>query len=139
MRDNEVPQDNNVTLAGERKAIYALNGDGEYTIVGSTGSKVEETVTVQAINELLRLRDECRDHVEAGLASTLEYHMYACRMDLITLAQSVGMFGWRVRRHLKPSVFARLNQKTLALYADALGISTEALQFLPPITEQSND
>ena len=105
MRKDEVPQEHNSTLQGVRKALYAVDENGHYTVVASSGSKVEETVTTQAINELLRQRDECREQVEAGLASPLEYHMYDRRMDLLTLAQSVGMFSWRVRHHLKPTCF----------------------------------
>jgi hypothetical protein len=132
MRKDEVPQEDNSTLSGGRKAVYAVGEDGHYAIVTSTGSKVEETVTTQAINELLRQRDECRARVEAGLSSPLEYHMYDRRMDLVTLAQSVGMFAWRVRYHLKPKVFPRLSKKLLQRYAEALGLPMEILGSLPP-------
>jgi hypothetical protein len=139
MRKDEVPQENNSTLSGGRKAVYAIGEDGHYGIVASTGSKVEETVTTQAINELLRQRDECRLRVEAGLASPLEYHMYDRRMDLVTLAQSVGMFAWRVRHHLKPRVFPRLRHKLLQRYAEALGLPLETLCSLPPQQNNAND
>lgn len=132
MRKDEVPQEDNRTLSGNRKAVYALGEDGHYTVVSSTGSKVEETVTTQAINELVRMRDECRERVQAGLSSPLEYHMYDRRMDLLTLAQSVGMFSWRVRHHLKPKVFPRLRHSLLQRYADALGLTVEQLVSLPP-------
>lgn len=139
MRQDEVPQENNSTLSGGRKAVYAVGEDGHYGIVTSTGSKVEETVTTQAINELLRQRDECRVRVEAGLASPLEYHMYDRRMDLVTLAQSVGMFSWRVRYHLKPKVFPTLRQKLLERYAEALGLPMETLSSLPPQQSSANE
>lgn len=131
MREDEVPQENNSTLQGVRKAVYAIDENGHYNIVTSTGSKVEETVTTQAVNELLRQRDDCRERVEIGIASPLEYHMYDRRMDLQTLAQSVGMFSWRVRYHLRPSVFSRLNQRLLSRYAEALGLSIETITSLP--------
>ncbi|MEN8168691.1 MAG: hypothetical protein ABFS08_00530 [Pseudomonadota bacterium] len=132
MHKDEVPQEDNSTLSGGRKAVYAVGEDGNYAIVTSTGSKVEETVTSQAINELHRLRDESRERVEAGLASPLEYHMYDRRMDILTLAQSVGMFTWRVRYHLKPKVFPKLRRNLLKCYAEALGLSTETLGSIPP-------
>jgi hypothetical protein len=139
MRKDEVPQENNSTLSGGRKAVYAIGEDGHYGIVASTGSKVEETVTTQAINELLRQRDECRARVAAGLASPLEYHMYDRRMDLVTLAQSVGMFTWRVRYHLKPKVFPSLGDKLLNRYAEALGLPINALGSLPPDNGSANE
>jgi hypothetical protein len=137
MKLDEVPQENNATLAGERKLVYALGDSGRYTGIASSGSKVEETVTCQAIEEFHRLRDEVRSRVTAGSASTLEYHMYALRMDPATLAQSVGMFGWRVRHHLKPAVFPSLKPKLLQRYADVLGLSVAELFVLPP--EDSTD
>ncbi len=129
MEKDQVPQEGNVTLRGERKAVYALGEDGHYTLVPSAGSKVEETVTTQALAEFVRLRDEARERVNAGQASPS--HMYDKRMDPPTLAQSVGFFTWRVRRHLKPKSFRRLRPAQLQRYADALGIEPETLTTLP--------
>ncbi len=131
MELDQVPQEENTTFGGERKAVYALDKDGHYTVVPSTGSKMEETVTTQALAEFVRLREEARERITAGLASPLEYHMYDKRMDPLTLAQSVGVFAWRVRRHLKPKPFRRLSAKLLARYAEALGIDTKTLIALP--------
>jgi len=131
MKLDEVPQENNATLAGERKLVYALNDSGRYTGTTSSGSKVEETVTCQAIEEYHRLRDEARTRVTAGTASTLEYHMYAQRLDPATLAQFIGMFAWRVRHHLNPAVFPTLKPKLLQRYADVLGLSVAELLVLP--------
>ncbi len=131
MELDQVPQEENTTFGGERKAVYALDKDGHYTVVPSTGSKMEETVTTQALAEFVRLREEARERITAGLASPLEYHMYDKRMDPLTLAQSVGLFTWRVRRHLKPKPFCRLSAKLLARYAEALGIDTKTLMALP--------
>ncbi len=131
MEQKQVPQEENVTFGGERKAVYALGEDGHYTLVPSSGSKMEETVTTQALAEFVRLRDEARERVATGLASPLEYHMYDRRMDPLTLAQSTGLFTWRVRRHLKPKPFRRLSAKLLARYAEALGIDTTTLRSLP--------
>lgn len=131
MEKDQVPQEGNVTLRGERKAVYALGEDGHYTLVPSAGSKVEETVTTQALGEFVRLRDEARERVNAGRASPLEYHMYDKRMDPPTLAQSTGFFAWRVRLHLKPKHFRRLRPGLLQRYADALGVDPETLTTIP--------
>ena len=136
MKQDQVPQEGNATLGGERKAVYAQGADGHYTLVASSGSKVEETVTSQALAEFERLREEARDRVRSGLASPLEYHMYDRRMDPLTLAQSVGMFTWRVRRHLKPKPFRRLSPALLTRYAEALGVATTALTCVPDKGDQ---
>jgi hypothetical protein len=66
--------------------------------------------------------------VVAGNTSPLEYHMYCARMDVALLAQAVGIWRWRVRRHFRPEVFARLSPELRRRYAEALGIDAAALQ-----------
>jgi hypothetical protein len=39
-----------------------------------------------------------------------------------------GISFWRVKRHLKPKVFNRLNEKDLAKYAEVFKITTEQLK-----------
>jgi hypothetical protein len=48
-------------------------------------------------------------------------------MDLALLAQTTGLWRWRIRRHFRPQVFARLSPALRRRYADALGLSLEAL------------
>ncbi len=48
-------------------------------------------------------------------------------MDVELLSQTTGLWRWRVRRHLKPKGFARLPPALKLRYAEALGISVEAL------------
>jgi hypothetical protein len=38
------------------------------------------------------------------------------------------MWKWRVKRHFKPTVFAKLNDKILKKYADAFAISVDQLK-----------
>jgi hypothetical protein len=131
MRADEVPQDGNAALGGHRKAVYAVGPDGRYTVVPSTGWEAEETVTLQAVEAFRRLADDARRRALEGRASPLEVHMYRSRMDLALLAQTTGLWRWRIRRHLHPAAFARLNAKLLARYADALGVSVDELRRLP--------
>jgi hypothetical protein len=51
-------------------------------------------------------------------------------MNESLLAQATGLWRWRVRRHLRPAVFARLSQKLRARYAQALGMASEQLDTL---------
>lgn len=131
MREHEVPQEDNATLGGHRKAVYALDEAGRYQLVASTGWEVEETVTLQAVAEYEAQAVEALRRARIGEASPLEYHMYRRRMDLQTLAQSAGVFAWRLRRHLRPGVFRRLRPSLLVRYADALGLSVDEIQTLP--------
>lgn len=128
MLDSEVPQEGNSTLGGHRKALYARGDDGKLHIVQSAGWEVEEIVTRQAIDDLLRLTEEARQRVLAGQTSPLEYHMYRVRMDVPLLSQASGVWQWRIRRHFRPATFASLSPAMLARYADAMGLSVEQLQ-----------
>jgi len=127
MREREVPQEGNRSLAGHRKAVYAVADDGKLRLVPSRGWEVEEIVTRQAVEDLERRAEEARARVLAGESSPLEYHMYRARMDLELLSQTTGLWRWRVRRHLRPAVFARLPLALRRRYAETLGVSVEAL------------
>ena len=128
MLDSEVPQEGNSTLGGHRKAMYARGTDGKLHIVQSAGWEVEEIVTKQAVDDLLRLTEEARQRVLAGLTSPLEYHMYRVRMDVPLLSQASGIWQWRIRRHFRPAIFAGLSASLLATYADAMGMTVEQLK-----------
>jgi hypothetical protein len=128
MKKQDVPQDNNITLDGERKAVYAVDDNGEYTVVASSGWEVEETVTSLAVEHYKQLAEEALQQVRQGLASPLKYHMFARRFNVDTLAQATGLFQWQVKRHFKPKVFSKLDTKLLTRYATAMGISVEQFQ-----------
>ena len=128
---DNVPQEGNRTLAGHKKAVYAKDADGHIVAVASTGWEVEEIVTSQAVEEMNALADSARQNVLNGLSAPLEYWMYARRMDLALLAQSTGIWRWRIRRHFRPAIFARLPGSLLIRYAQALGLTVRQLQHLP--------
>lgn len=127
MRDKDVPQEGNVTLGGQRKAVYARGPDGQVKIFASAGWEAEEIVTRQAVDEFGRLAEEARQQALAGIASPLPYHMYLARMDEALLAQCTGLWAWRIRRHFRPDVFRKLSRAMLQRYADALGLPVERL------------
>lgn len=130
MRERDVPQEGNANLEGHRKAVYAVGDDGKLRIVPSRGWEVEELVTRQALEDLERRAQEARGRVLAGRSSPLEYHMYRARMDVALLAQATGLWRWRVRRHFRPDVFARLPLRLRRRYADALDMEPAALERL---------
>jgi len=126
-----VPQDASPTYGGLRKLLYAVDEQGQYTGVPSSGWEVESFSTELAVAELERQRGEALRRAHAGLTSPLEYHMFARRMDFDTLASVSGVWRWRLRRHLRPGVFARLPDRLLQRYADAMGVAVAELRALP--------
>lgn len=128
---NAVPQEGNTTLGGHRKAVYARDAQGRLVIAPSAGWEAEEIVTTHAVHGLQSLAADALQRARAGLASPLEYWMYERRMDPPMLAQTSGVWHWRVRRHLRPARFARLPARLLQRYADALGLDAATLRSLP--------
>lgn len=126
-----VPQEGNRTLGGHRRAMYARDKDGRMVIVPSRGGEVDETVTLQALGRINELAEEARARVVAGTSSPLEYWMYAQRLDFPQLSQVTGFWKWRIRRHVRPEIFARLPLKALERYAGVMGITVEQLKRLP--------
>jgi hypothetical protein len=105
--------------------------DGRYVGVPSLGWEAEiDATTVCAEADAVRLR-EAWEAARAGRTSPLAYHMVNAKMDATLLASEVGVWAWRVRRHLRPDVFARLGPDLLSRYADALGIDIASLRTLP--------
>jgi len=127
MRERDVPQEDSASLAGHRKAVYAVADDGRLRLTPSSGWAAEEVCNRLAVADLQRRAQDARARALAGTASPLEYHMYRARMDLALLAQATGLWRWRVRRHLHAGVFARLPLRLRERYAEALGISVAAL------------
>ncbi|MEJ0099217.1 MAG: hypothetical protein WDO12_05495 [Pseudomonadota bacterium] len=131
MEKDAVPQDASPTYGGLRKLLYAVDEKGEYTGVNSSGWDVESFSTELAVAELERLSREAWRRARDGITSALEYHMFARRMDFDTLASVSGVWRWRLRRHLRPRVFARLPDHVLQRYAQAMGIAVAELRQVP--------
>lgn len=132
MKKDDVPQDNSRTYGGHKKLMYATNDDGGYEGVQSSGWEVEAYATVQAVEALEAQTADALKRARAGETSPLDYHMLARRMDMATLAATTGYGAWRIKRHLKPDVFAKLPDKKLAPYCEAMDIDLATLRSLPP-------
>ncbi|MDJ0807032.1 MAG: hypothetical protein QNJ78_09385 [Gammaproteobacteria bacterium] len=131
MKLRDVPQDNNSSMEGETKVIYARSDSGRIETAQTSGWDVEETVLEQAIDEIHRQAKEAHTRAVTGKTSPLEFHMYNQRMDLAMLAQAVGRFQWLVKRDFDPARFARLSPARLERYADVMGLQPDILQTLP--------
>ena len=124
---NEIPQDDSKIFRGPKKVIYATQ-NGQYKTGTTTGWDTEAFVTEQAVEEFNQLTNEALDAVKRGEKSPLFYYMYRYRFDLQTLAQTTGFWQWQIKRHFKPSVFAKLSNKVLGRYAEVFGVSMEEIK-----------
>jgi len=122
-----IPQEENSTLDGQQKVMYALSDNGDFQKV-NYGSSIEEFATLNAVNEYKILEQECLKEIKQGISSPIKYFMYKNRMDLVTLSSAVGMFCFRVKRHLQMKHFKKLSNKILKKYAEAFCINIEDLK-----------
>lgn len=131
MKKKQVPQDNSDVYQGQKKLLYAVNDEGHYQGVQSSGWEVETFATKLAVEALEQQAQQALKDANAGKVSPLMYHMLSARHDVLSLAQATGFFQWQVKRHLTPKVFNKLNRRKLLQYADVLSITVEQLQELP--------
>jgi len=127
MKKINIPQEQNSTLDGQQKVMYAPNDNGEFEKF-NYGSDVEEYATKLAVEEYELLMKESLQNIKNNISSPIEYFMYKNRMDIPTLTSIVGMFGFRVKRHLRADIYKKLNDKILNKYAIAFQIDLEELK-----------
>lgn len=129
MKKSDVPQDkSNLESANIKDMYYALDESGNYTTELSTGWNPKTIALDNAIKDIEERVENAKKRVLNNETSPLEYYMELHKMDLTILSSYVGLWKWRVKRHFKPSVFNKLNKKTLQKYADAFDITIKQLQ-----------
>ena len=107
--------------------VYAVGNDGKYTGVNSAGWEAENFATRQAWDAMDETLAETEEKVKQGKLSPIAYFMQKCLMDESLLAKYIGKWKWQVNRHMKPSVFKRLDGSLLKKYASVFEISVEEL------------
>lgn len=133
MKKEEVPQDkSNLASANMRELCYAVDKDGNYTTALSTGWEPKTVALDNSIAAIEEWVEDAGQKIRDGKASPILYFMELNKMDLQVLAGYTGLWVWRVKRHLKPGVFQRLNDKLLNRYAQAFNITLEELKNYKP-------
>ncbi len=129
MEKENVPQhDSNLSKKDLKELVYATDENGNYTTALSTGWEPKAIALSNAIEEIKERAEMAKQKVLDGEVSPIYYYMELNKMDLSILSSYVEMWKWRVKRHFKPSVFAKLNDSILQKYADAFNISTAELK-----------
>jgi len=129
MKKDEVPQDEgNLSKKNVRELLYATDEQGNYTTALSKGWEPKTIALTKAMDDISERMEAAKIQVREGNASPILYFMEAAKMDISILASYVGIWKWRVKRHFKPLVFAKLSDKTLQKYADALDIDVHQLK-----------
>lgn len=129
MKKKDVPQDDQNLFEGKFKVVkYAVDDEGKYGTVGSSGWEPENVVLNQAWDEINKKVEETKQLIEAGTLSPLAYHMEKNIMDVGMLSQYMDISKRKVTKHLEPEGFNTLDARTLKQYADVFDISVEELK-----------
>ncbi|HSD15135.1 MAG TPA: hypothetical protein VLB74_10840 [Flavobacterium sp.] len=129
MKKEEVPQDkSNLSVSNMKELCYATDENGNYTTALSSGWEPKTIALENSIQDINERVEQAKNDVKAGVCSPIVYFMEVHKMDWNILASYVGIWVWRVKRHGKPSVFKKLNDKMIAKYAETFEISVETLK-----------
>lgn len=132
MKEKDVPQDLNYyrgTLV--RDINYAVDEQGQYKAVVSDGWEAKDDALDAAWNDV---KEECQiilEQIRRGEVSPLAYHAKKNLMPLSLLSDYTGISKRKIRKHLEPKNFDKLDEETLSIYADALRITVEELTCIP--------
>jgi hypothetical protein len=129
MKKSEVPQDKSSLASFNFKELcYAVDENGEYTTAHSTGWAPKTIALSKAIEDINERTENAKQRVLSNTTSPIEYYMELHKMDLTILANYVGMWKWRVKRHFNPKIFNKLSQNILQKYANVFDISIDQLK-----------
>lgn len=132
MKVKDVPQDLKYYKGTNVRDInYAVDDNGKYTAVFSDGWDAKTEALDVAWEDVKERCAEILSRIRKGETSPLEYHAANNLMDVSLLASYTGMSKRTIKKHFNPKTFAKLDEETLGVYADALRISIEELKTIP--------
>ena len=127
MKKSEVPQDDGLQQGKFQDVCYALDEDGNYVTVHSSGWSPKNAAMQQAWEQVYDKIEEARKNVLDGKSSILAWHMEKNIMAVKLLSQYTGISRRKIRKHLKPGIFTKLDESVLQKYADAFNITMKEL------------
>jgi hypothetical protein len=128
MKRHEVPQDNEGLLENKPLDLcYAVDENGNYVTVPSHGWAPKNAALLQAWEVVHGRMETARQQIFEGKLSPIAYYMEKNIMDEKLLSSFVGLSKWKVRRHLKPAGFRKLDETILRRYAETFHVPVEAL------------
>ena len=128
MKNKELPQDKSALKNFTREVCYVKNDAGNYETGLSQGWEVKSVALDKAWEEIERRTEEAKQDVLAGKESPITYFIELKLMDLPVVAGYTGFRRWQIKRHQKVSVFKKLSDKKLQIYADVFEVSLDDLK-----------
>ncbi len=128
MKKEDLPQDPGALDTFTREVCYVKNDNGKYETALSRGWEVKKEALDSAWVEVNERIEDARQAVIKGEKSPVYYFMELRLMDVTVLSGYTGIFGFFVKRHMKPSVFKSLSDNKLRKYAEAFDITIDELK-----------
>ncbi len=128
MRKDEIPQDDGALNKLTKEICYAVDDSGKYTTELSTGWEVKATALEVAWKDIELRIENARQKVLQNEASPILYFMELRLMDLGIVAAYTGYWKWKIKQHMKPAVFKKLNEKKIQRYALAFNVTPDELK-----------
>ncbi|HOY30393.1 MAG TPA: hypothetical protein PKW80_00810 [Bacteroidales bacterium] len=131
MDNEQMSQDGKVYPEKKYKTlVYTPGKNGTYIAMISEGGEPENIAHRQARDAINESAENIKKRVIAGELSPIAYYMAKYQYSLRRLANLTGLTKKDIRKHIKPADFAKIDSKTLEIYAQAF--KTPAEQILKP-------
>lgn len=127
MKKDNLPQDKSALKDFTRELCYVKGDSDKYESALSTGWDVKKDALDLAWQEINRRIEDAALAVKEGKKSPVLFFMELNLMDMPTLAGYTGFWKISIKRHMKPSVFKKLSEKKLAIYAREFKITVDEL------------
>jgi hypothetical protein len=128
MKLNEIPQDKSALANFTKEVCYAKNDENKYQTTLSSGWEVKNEALNEAWKDIYEDRELAKKQVKEGKYSPIYYYMILNLMDVGILSDYTGFWKINIKRHFKPTVFAKLTDKKLNVYAKVFKISVTELK-----------
>jgi len=129
MKIKDVPQDDDGFLqeGKVRDLCYAVDEDGNYKQVLSIGWNPKNEAMKLALQLVDEQVENTKQAVIEGKLSHLAYYMEKNIMDVKLLSQYTGISKRKIRKHLTPDVFFKLESSIIEQYAKIFNLSIQDL------------
>jgi hypothetical protein len=128
MKKEEIPQDLGALGKITGEVCYVVDESGKYTTVLSNGWEVKSSALDVAWKDVEQRISDATEKIKNQEASPILFFMELRVMDIGIVAAYTGFWKWRVKKHLKYTVFEKLKDATLTRYAELFEVSLEELK-----------
>lgn len=128
MKSSDIPQDPSPLDKFTKEVLYAIDENGNYTKQLSRGWQIKADALGISWQEAKTRIENAKQQFEKGEVSPILFFMELNLMEISILSDYTGFWKCTIKRHFKPSVFAKLSNKKLQIYAEVFGITVEQLK-----------